>query len=337
MNTDLTSATDRGLSVALCTYNGELYLREQLESIAAQTRPPDELVICDDCSTDGTRSIIEDFSSEAPFPVRLSVSDRNLGSTKNFERAIELCRGDLIALSDQDDVWLRDKLELIESVFSARPEVGLVFTDAEIVDQELRPLGYRLWESEGFDQKKQGLFEAGKAFPILLLGNQVTGATMVFRSGFRDLVLPIPVIPGSGLIHDGWIALLISAVADLAFIREPLIRYRQHPGQQLGTRLRQGEKLSWRERLRRNNCSPDSVKRFSVIFDRLAAMRSRYQYKEVLYESRDQIEHLKTRAGLPENRLRRLPYILRELLTLRYHHYSNSLLSAAKDFYGPGK
>ncbi|HEV2835287.1 MAG TPA: glycosyltransferase, partial [Pyrinomonadaceae bacterium] len=98
------------LSIALGTYNGAVYLKEQLESIAAQTRTPDELVISDDQSTDDTLRLIEEFAATAGFPVPLSVNESNLGTAKNFEKAISLCRGDVILLSDQDDVWHSDKL-----------------------------------------------------------------------------------------------------------------------------------------------------------------------------------------------------------------------------------
>jgi len=98
------------VSVALCTYNGAAYLGEQLDSIVAQSRPPDELVVCDDGSTDGTVGLLQAFVPEAPFPVRLYRNERNRGFAKNFERAISLCTGDFIALSDQDDVWKPEKL-----------------------------------------------------------------------------------------------------------------------------------------------------------------------------------------------------------------------------------
>src|SRR4030095_10826576 len=131
-------------SVAMCTYNGARYVGEQLDSIASQTRPPDELVVCDDRSSDETVQIVEQFAASAKFPVSLEVNSQNLGSTKNFEKAIEICEGDLIALADQDDVWVPSKLEIIEREFDAVPASGLVFTDAEVVDKNLRPLGVRL-------------------------------------------------------------------------------------------------------------------------------------------------------------------------------------------------
>src|SRR5215470_8302349 len=109
------------ISVAMCTYNGARFLAEQLGSLAAQSRLPDELVVCDDGSTDESAEIVKDFARHAPFPVRLEVNEENLGATKNFEKAIGLCRGEVIALSDQDDVWYPKKLELHESVFVADP------------------------------------------------------------------------------------------------------------------------------------------------------------------------------------------------------------------------
>jgi glycosyltransferase involved in cell wall biosynthesis len=92
------------ISIAMCTYNGAAFLPAQLQSILTQSRRPDEIIICDDRSTDDTRSILETFKNESPIPVILNINDQNLGSVRNFERAINLCTGDVIALSDQDDV-----------------------------------------------------------------------------------------------------------------------------------------------------------------------------------------------------------------------------------------
>lgn len=91
------------ISVALCTHNGSAYLTEQLASIAAQTRLPDELVVCDDRSSDDTPRLLADFAARAPFPVQVVVNSENLGSTAKFAKAISLCQGDFIALSDQAD------------------------------------------------------------------------------------------------------------------------------------------------------------------------------------------------------------------------------------------
>ena len=114
------------ISIALCTYNGERFLRKQLDSYIQQTRLPDELVICDDGSKDRTLEILEEFAAKAPFSVRIYQNVQNLGWSKNFEKAINLCTGDLIALSDQDDEWLSHKLAKIEGFFVRGANTGYV-------------------------------------------------------------------------------------------------------------------------------------------------------------------------------------------------------------------
>ena len=131
----MTNGDHMKFSVAMCTYNGAAYLEEQLDSIARQIRLPDELVVCDDNSSDESLRILRSFAARSAFPVRLHSNESNLGSTKNFEKAICLCSGDVIALADQDDVWHPEKLAILEREFSSTPDVGLVFTDAEIVDE----------------------------------------------------------------------------------------------------------------------------------------------------------------------------------------------------------
>ena len=326
------------ISVAMCTYEGERFLREQLASIAAQVRAPDELVVCDDRSSDSTPAIVREFAAGAPFSVRLHVNEQNLGSTKNFERAVTLCGGDLIALSDQDDVWLPSKLGRIEEVFLGEPRTGLVFSDAEVVDEELRPLGYRLWESVGFDAAQQGLVRSGRALDVLLSGSTVTGATMAFRSRYRNLVLEIP--EDLALIHDGWIALMVSSVAGVTFIEEPLVKYRQHSRQQIGARRRKAAAdenaagLSGvRDAMRRRNFYDEIIETGSRVRRRLTERREEFGGGggEALTKLEARLKHLNARANLPEGKLSRAGCVLRELLTRRYHLYSNGVYSAVKD------
>ena len=125
------------ISVALCTYNGQQFLRQQLQSIQQQSRLPDELIVCDDGSSDQTVRIARDFAASASFPVRISENDHNLGFVANFEQAILLCGGDLITLCDQDDIWYPNRLERTEQEFTAHPEVGLVFSDGDLIDEFL--------------------------------------------------------------------------------------------------------------------------------------------------------------------------------------------------------
>ncbi|HUS10746.1 MAG TPA: glycosyltransferase family 2 protein [Pyrinomonadaceae bacterium] len=329
-------------SVALCTYNGSQFLAEQLASLVGQTRPPDELIICDDCSSDNTLDILRAFAATAPFKVHLKTNEQNLGSTKNFEQAINLCSGDLIALCDQDDVWLSQKLARTESLFVSQPEVGAVFTDAEMVDENLRPLGQSLWAAIGFDEKKQQKAKAGQALRLLIDGNFATGATVAFREEYRDLVLPIPQI--EECIHDAWIVLLISAVARLGFIDEPTMLYRRHPRQQVGIDPEDYEPASLKRdgtripdqlllAIARQTSFAMEIDKCRELRDRLMQCGNRYDCTAALAQVESKLNHFETRNNMPREKLRRLPQVLRELLSLRYHSYSRGFKSAAKDLF----
>jgi glycosyltransferase involved in cell wall biosynthesis len=322
------------LSVAMCTFNGADFLPAQLASIAEQTRPPDELIICDDASTDQTRALLESFASTSSIPVSLHFSDQNTGSVKNFERAIGLCTGEVIALSDQDDVWRADKLERIEQEFNRNKEAGLVFSDAELVDENLHPVNRTVWQAVGFDAHKQKLIRTGRSLDVLITGWTVTGATMAFRSAYVTLALPVPT--NIAMIHDGWIALTIAAVADVAFIEQPLIKYRQHERQQIGVPNRANMPperglQAFETALRRRYSATDLHKILSVLEERLQSRQNTFDAPRALAFISDYSLHLDVRANLPRKRLSRLPRILRELLTLRYHEYANGFKSAAKD------
>lgn len=319
------------ISVAMCTYNGAEFLPAQLESIATQSRQPDEIVICDDGSTDETQSVINEFVTRSSIRVNNTFNTQNVGSVKNFERAIQLCTGDIIALSDQDDVWREDKLQSIERAFERSDRIGLVFSDAEIVDEKLESQGRRMWDEVGFDAHKRKLLANGRALDVLLPGWTVTGATMAFRSNYKALSLPIPT--NIQMIHDGWIALTIAAVADVVPINEPLIKYRQHERQQIGapTRLPKAPKPHAREALKRSNPSAELHTILETLEQRLTDHRTEFDCRKALAFAAAYARHLDARANLPRRRLNRVPTILRELLTWRYHEYANGFKSAAKD------
>lgn len=215
------------ISVAMCTYNGARYVRQQLESIARQTAAPDEVVICDDASTDRTAQIVETFAAHSAVRVRLIRNTGTLGCTGNFERAIGLCRGDIIVLADQDDIWKPEKLARISETFASNPGAGYVFSDADIVSEQGEHLGFSLWQTLGFEAPH---FIACRQLEMLLKRNLVTGAAMAFRSSLGSVLLPIP----AAWSHDYWIALLGSIFAYGVPISKRLLFYRRHFGQQLG-------------------------------------------------------------------------------------------------------
>ena len=304
------------ISVALCTYNGERFLQKQLASIVEQNRLPDELVVCDDRSTDSTLSLLRTFAAEAPFPVRIVANEHNLGSTRNFEQAIRLCSGDLIALSDQDDIWHPDRLRRCEEVLKSRPAAGLVFTDAQVIDDQDQVATERLWSTFQFTGKTKARFLAGDQ-DLCLRTRFVTGATVMFRSVLRDCCFPV----GKGWIHDEWLAAATPLFADVCALDEVLLSYRQHSRQQVGT----GRKVQW----------PDRAKTvLRIIFNTGEADRAYWEFLQRgatltttfckhfaggdltatgaarLHSYHAYEQYLSTRARLPRRRLARIAPIL---------------------------
>lgn len=311
------------LCVVMCTFQGERFLPEQLTSIARQRRFPDSMVIVDDGSTDATVRIARDFAASMPFPIEVHVNPENLGFARNFERAISLAEGDVIVLSDQDDVWMEDRLEQTARAFQSAPEAAFVFGDAELVDEALQPLPGRLADVVGFDPAARRAARDGALFETLVRGNVVTGATMALRASHRPLLLPFP----EGVEHDAWMALLLSAVAPAVYLDDPLIRYRQHDRNQIGAR-----KLGLADRLRRARGDRTAgiaahAARNEAALERLATRPLPAGRRELLLRS---IEHLALRAALPSSRARRLAPIGREYARGGYH-LSRGAASALRD------
>ena len=221
------------VSIALCTYNGEKFLPQQLESFLNQSRLPDELVACDDCSTDSTVEILNQFKNRAPFPVEIHQNRVNLGSTKNFEKAIGLCNGDIIFLSDQDDIWCENKISRISN--ELRDKSGLlVFSNAELIDEFGNPLNTTLWEKWGFTPERQVSWRTNinAVDDLFVNDNKITGATLAFKRSLLEKALPFD-LP-FGFIHDAWLGLIAAAQNRLVFLDEILTKYRIHDEQQIG-------------------------------------------------------------------------------------------------------
>lgn len=220
------------LSVAMCTYNGEKHIKEQLESILNQTLAIDEIIICDDGSNDKTIAILEQFQVEYPNKILLYKNQVNLGSTKNFEKAISICTGDFIFLSDQDDIWKVNKVEKVIQHFLAHPSTEAVFTNGDLMDDKNEKTKTNtLWDSVFFIEsqleKPINLFKL-----ISSKRNMVTGATLCIKKETKDFILPFPDI--KKYYHDEWIAIIIASRKKLDYLTDELISYRIHSGQQIG-------------------------------------------------------------------------------------------------------
>lgn len=307
------------ISVALCTYNGTSFLGEQLASIRYQSRPVDELVVCDDRSTDGTVSLLQEFAASAPFPVQIYVNEANLGSTKNFEKALTLCRGDVVFCCDQDDVWRADKVQLLTEYLATHPTHEAVFSNARIIDDASQPVGRTIWEEIEFDSARQADWRAGRGYETLFGSYVVTGATLALRRRVLPGLMPFPTeLPE--LIHDGWIALVLSLTDAIGFVDEPLIDYRRHTQQQVGF----GKKARWvtfQDRLNRDRnekLAPLRAKaEHATVLDALLR-RVPGVPTEKLEALRQRRAHYEHRAALPAARWRRLVPIWQEWRRGRY-------------------
>jgi glycosyltransferase involved in cell wall biosynthesis len=324
VKTEMTMSPNSGISVAMCTYNGERYLREQLESIANQTMLPSEIVICDDGSVDATPVIVADFALSAPFKVQFIRNSTNLGSTKNFEQAIELCDGKLIALCDQDDIWRPEKLAVLAAALRDSGAGG-VFSNGLLMDEESRVIGGSLWGANHFDCKREGFNSDTKgAISDLLKRNVVTGATLMFRSDLRGLILPVP----KEWIHDGWLAWMLVLHSRLLGVAEPLILYRVHASQQVGVlnRSLSARLLRARETGMHDYCLIE--RQFGLLFE-YAQSHAEACEPELCRRIDAKRRHAAFRAQLNGNRLRRWVEITNQFFA--YRAYSQGWQSMLKD------
>lgn len=201
------------ISVCMATYNGEKYLLQQLASILTQLAAGDEVIVVDDCSSDSTVKLLQEASDPR---IKLHRNSTNKGVFKSFEYAINLSSGDIVFLSDQDDLWLPDKVVKIIRTFELMSEVTMVATDANVIDAN--------------GQVKSASFFAGRGpfKPGLLatiVKNKYLGCTLAFRSSLKNVLLPIPAdVP----MHDIWFGALNAVYGKTYFIDEPLISYRRH-------------------------------------------------------------------------------------------------------------
>lgn len=221
-----------GISVALATHDGERYLPAQLRSIARQTQLPQELVLCDDASSDATVQLAERFAREAPFPVRVLRNATRVGPHETFFKAASACRGNAVALCDQDDIWLERKLERCTEALSG-DGVMLVVHSASVVRHDLRPTGRRFPRLRGDVVTDRGAGDPGFTYPgfaMVFCGSVLTWGDWAGRPPSRHW--------RGAMTHDEWIALLASAVGRTAFLGEPLALYRQHSAQLFGVARR---------------------------------------------------------------------------------------------------
>ncbi len=318
------------VSVALATYNGAAYLGEQLDSLTRQTRLPEELIVRDDRSSDGTLQILESFQRTAPFEVRIHVNEQRLGIPGNFDEAVSSCTGDLICFCDQDDIWLPHRIASAERALARLPGSAMHCGDLLLADERMKPTGQTQWERLHFSGARSCSLQGVDLFSQLLRYNVVTGATMTFRRSWVDLILPTP----STWIHDEWAAAILAATGPVALGEEPSVLYRCHDGQSIGPGIR-GLAEQWR--YAREHMGPDYLRRQGVrtrqLRDRLASAGSRITALNSI------LENLDARVLHYEQRFRgraqggRVRIAAKEAITGRYRRFGYGWKSLAQDLF----
>ncbi len=240
------------VSIALATYNGERFLKEQLDSILEQSYTDIEIIACDDCSTDSTPQILEDYQKKDS-RLKVYFNEKNLGFKKNFEKCISLCDGEYIALSDQDDVWTKDHIACLVSNIG---DHDLICGNAYLVDTDLQNSGITLFNTLDIDflpESKEDWFF------YLIHHGIIQGACTLFTKALMQKALPIP---DSVRFHDYWLSLVSAANKGIKYLPENcLLYYRQH-----ANNVTENKKMHFSDRIKKafNNESLKTKKEIQI-------------------------------------------------------------------------
>ncbi|HWB90322.1 MAG TPA: glycosyltransferase family 2 protein [Puia sp.] len=233
------------VSVVLGTYNGETYLREQLDSVVAQTYPHIEIIIVDDGSSDGTVPLLREYAARDP-RIKVYVNEKNLGFIRNFEKGCALSSGRWISLCDQDDYWYPEKIEKMVRAIGDHP---MIYCDSELCGADLQPIGSRISDIvnyQSFDDCRQ----------LCVFSRMYGHATLITRTLFEKASPFIPEMP-----HDGWLAFHAAIYGGVAYLPEVLVKYRQHAANVFGV---VGGKSKKHDRLQRGERKKRELARIRV-------------------------------------------------------------------------
>lgn len=327
--------SDTTVSVALCTYNGARFVREQVRSICLQTRPPMEIVLSDDASRDDcvavARAVVEECLREKPdldIQLRVLANPLALRVVKNFEQAVSACTGTLIALSDQDDIWYPDRLERLVAEFDRRPDLLLLHSDARLVDAQGAPLGGTLFHAIEVTPYELQRMHGGQAFDVLLRRNVVTGATTVFRRRLLASALPFPV----EWVHDEWLAIIASAVGRIDTVEDALVDYRQHESNQIGARRDSFMGKVRKALASRGTTHAERAHKAELLLAQLERLGPAVAPATV-EKVRGKLEHQMFRARLPASRWARCVPVFREAMTGRYDKFGRGVRGVVRDLF----
>lgn len=259
------------ISVIMATYNGESYLPQQLNSIVGQSRTPDEIVICDDCSTDKSMDILREYSRSYNYiPWMLLQNKQNRGYISSFFRAIENATGDLIILSDQDDIWENNKIEVLEQLFSEHEDMLSIHTNYSIINAQGqviagRQIGYRSrltrWTVKQFCKRLN-----------------YCGMSSAFRSTLKDKILMFD--PEDVPTHD-WLIHALSIVRDGMYVSKEVYSYRRYTGSNVALHI---EKRTPRNGIEQRKSIISEYLDYYILLRDIAEQNNRIEIRDYLDE-----------------------------------------------------
>ena len=315
------------ISVVVCTYNGERFLAEQLQSILNQTHPPDNIIVSDDGSSDSTLDIVSEFSSldSASLKPVWTVQSRKkpLGVAGNFASALTKAQGEFIALADQDDVWEPNRLE--RGLAGFRDDARLVHSDATLIDEVGHPTGSLMSALRLTNGERRNLL-SGTGLDALLRRNLVTGATTMIRASLLQQALPIP----EGWVHDEWLGLVAAVQGGVVFSEESLIRYRQHGSNEIGAAKTDLDEATRRLRETRSDFYSRKLLRNSGI-SRMLEQEPDWLGAEARATLLAKLEFDHWRGQLPARRLGRLGSVVVRWAKGDYERFARGYLDVIRD------
>ncbi|MDH6425063.1 glycosyltransferase involved in cell wall biosynthesis [Aurantimicrobium minutum] len=321
------------ISVAMCTYNGAQYIVEQLESMAAQTLLPAEIVVSDDGSTDGTVALLKQTwerlaeHSSGVRKVKLTVlsNKTSLGVTKNFEQAIAATTKHYIFLADQDDIWFPARLET--EIAQLNAGAGFVFGDAQLINESGEPLGHSLFEALALSaSERTGI--VSRPVDVLIKRNIVTGATAAFSRSVFEKASPFP----AGWVHDEWLAMVAALTGERFAVTESLIGYRQHSSNQIG--VKKNTLATRMAKLRAEGAERNArlLARITSLSERTEELGASSSAQSLIVSS---MKFQQARSAYPRNRAIRWVPVLGQVLTGRYFRVSNGPRDVLRDLVQP--
>jgi len=304
------------ISIAMAVFEGERFVCQQLDSIFSQSLVPNEIIICDDSRNDKTYKAIKNIIEQHPEIIKYFKNETQLGVSKNFEKAVSLSSGDIIFLSDQDDVWMRDKIAELISSINASLDCGGAFCNSELVDKDLNGLGLTHFDLRAF--------KGDASIDFFLKRVPAAGHNMAFKAELKDLLLPFPDLKEC---HDTWIGLVIAATSGWTFSDEILTQFRQHD-----------DNLSRSGRDSQLKAAMESIKNDTsawnaALYDELIQRITGNVEPEVLESLKDRRDHSAVRAKMNCNIFKRLPLVYGEIKNKRYFKYGRGWKNVIQDIF----